>query len=645
MNKNKSFFLFHLNLAFSSIEYDQHLEVINKCYLPLLETFSQQQVKFAIELSGWTLNRILEIAPELIEFLRDLIENEKVEIVGSGYSQIIGPLVPYEVNIKNHQIGLTEYKKILGITPKTVLVNEMVFSNDMAEIYQEIGYENMIMDGDNLSLSIGLKKSDFFQKKYGVGNKKEKLIKLLPTDSIIFQKFQRVAHSEITINEYMEYLSKILSNNKNIVFPLYCNDAEVFNFRPGRFDEEAQIEFDEWEIIKNILELIKNLDNHQIEFPRDICNSWKDDELELFYINSLSYPIPVKKQKKYNLARWSVTGRDDAHLNSSCYGIYNELIKTSNKNDDDWRNLLFLWSSDHRTHLTSSKWKNIKKLIQKNKSDNHIAEARVNDSDKDLSRYITNEKQYVNISTENLFIRLNKNKGMAIMDLGPIINGNNNCLVGTNEHGTFDNIELGADFFSGAMVIQNMDTSQLFSDLQKVDPTIKLIDKKIEISIKLKIKNEEVIKKIEILLDKPLINISYDLSQLAQSKETIRLSAATIKTKDLKNVDFSVGSKTGGKKIHEYNLDREFDHGSAVSHRISSTSGLPSTDGRLIFNVNNLRFSISWDPAFCYFYPLFSNNIDSNGQLIRLHLSHREQDDTLKFEGKYKKLEYSIDFS
>ncbi len=645
MNKNKSFFLFHLNLAFSSIEYDQHLEVINKCYLPLLETFSQQKVKFAIELSGWTLNRILQVAPEWIEFLKDLIENKKVEIVGSGYSQIIGPLVPYEVNVKNHQIGLIEYKKILGITPKTVLVNEMAFSNDMAEIYQEIGYENMIMDGDNLSLSLGKKKSDFFQTKYGVGNKKEKLIKLLPTDSIIFQKFQRVAHSEISINEYMDYLYKILSKKNNIVFPLYCNDAEVFNFRPGRFDEEAQIEFDEWEIIKNILELIKNLDNHQIEFPSDVCNSWKDDELEIFYINNLSYPVPVKKQKKYNLARWSVTGRDDANLNSSCYSIYNELIKTSNKNYDDWLNLLFLWSSDHRTHLTPSKWKNIKKLIQEDRPNNHIEEFYINDSNKDLSKYIVNEKQYINVSTEHLFAKLNKNKGMAIMDLGPIIEGDNICLVGTTEHGTFDNIELGADFFSGALVIQNMDTSQLFSDLQKVEPAIKFTNKKIEISCKLKINNEKIIKKIEILLDKPIIKVSYDLSKLVQSKETIRLSAATIKTKDLKNIDFKVRSKAGGKKIHEYILDREFNHGSAVSHRVSSTSGLPSTDGRLIFKVNNSTFSISWDPAFCYFYPLFSNNLDSNGQLIRLHLSHREQDDTLKYEGKYKKLEYSIDFS
>ena len=56
------------------------------------------------------------------KFSKGFNKKDQVEIVGSGYSQIIGPLVPYEVNIKNHQIGLNEYNKILGITPKTVLV-------------------------------------------------------------------------------------------------------------------------------------------------------------------------------------------------------------------------------------------------------------------------------------------------------------------------------------------------------------------------------------------------------------------------------------------------------------------------------------------------------------------------------------------
>ena len=48
MKINNSFFLFHLNLAFSSIENSLHDDVINKCYFPLLEKFSTNDIKLAI---------------------------------------------------------------------------------------------------------------------------------------------------------------------------------------------------------------------------------------------------------------------------------------------------------------------------------------------------------------------------------------------------------------------------------------------------------------------------------------------------------------------------------------------------------------------------------------------------------------------
>lgn len=647
--KNKSFFLFHLNLAFSSIEYDQQIEVIEKCYFPLLNTFSEQKVKFAVELTGWTLKRIMQISPGWIELLKDLIKKNQVELVGSGYSQIIGPLVPYEVNIKNQEIGLNEYKKILGIIPKTVLVNEMVFSNDMAEIYQEIGYENMIMDGDNLSLSLNMKKSDFFQIKYGVGNNKEKLIKLLPTDSIIFQKFQRVAHSQISIDEYMDYLLKVLSNNKNISFPIYSNDAEVFNFRPGRFDEEAQIDSDEWDNIKKILVLIKNLETHKIEFPRDICNSWKEDELEPLYIKNLSYPVPVKKQRKYNLARWSVTGRNDNKINSACYSMYEKLRESSNVTDDNWMDLLFLWSSDHRTHITTKRWKKLKNIINNYKKPRvplrkDQKTIRLSHDPKKIKEFVSEDDKSLHIKTKSMYLILDKNKGLSIKSSGLVKNKRRINLIGTIDHGFFDNIELGADFYSGNLVIQDMQSAKLYTDLQKTNPKIYICDKFININSNIQIANQNITKCIRVDKDKPNINIEYKLSKLERNRETVRLCAATVKVDNMLDIDFKVNAKLGGKDYHTYILDKEFDHGTPVSHRVSSTAGLPATNGKIKINVNEHIIELIWDPSKSFFYPLFSNKVDVKGNLIRLHLSAQEIDDTLKSEGNLEDLSYTINF-
>ena len=648
MKKNNSFFLFHLNLAFSSIEDSLHNEVINKCYYPLLELFSNNDIKLGIEISGWSLNRISELSPKWVLAFKELLSQNKCELVASGYSQIIGPLVPYEVNIKNHEIGLDTYKKILNVIPETVLVNEMSYSNGVAEIYQEIGYKNMIMDGDNLSLSLNIDKYDFFSKRYCAGSNKKNKLKILPTDSIIFQKFQRYAHSNLSTDEYINYIKELIKDNNRLAIPIYCNDAEIFNFRPGRFAEEAEIEHDEWHRIENILKVLKTIDSHKILLPREICDQLDLKNLEHLKINSLSYPVPVKKQRKYNLARWAITGRDDSHLNAVC----NSLLNKNNypKNVNEWRELLYLWSSDHRTHVTDSKWENVIGIIKKKNLDDFdaskIYEKNASSFEKiQQHKNIFEYKNFIEVKTDAFFVKFNKNKGLSIFSAGLIKDEKEFCILGTLEHGFFDNIELGADFFSGAFVMQDMKDANLVTDLVKVNPVISCQKEVIAISTDFKIGKAIVKKTIFINLKKMSVNFLYSFNNRRRSRETIRLSAATIKTDEMKNINFNVYSKTGSNIAHKYVLDREFDHGLPVSHRVSSSSGLPSTDGELNFEINGVSFDICWDTSRNSFYPLFSYKKDKNGNLIRLHLSEQEIDDTSKPSGTNRSLEYSIKFN
>lgn len=644
---NKSFFLFHLNLAFSSIEYHQHQELIDKCYFPLLKTFSQNNIKLGIELSGWTLERINTLSPNWIKLLKLLIDKNQVELISSGYCQVIGPLVPFEVNLKNHEIGIDCYQNILNTIPETVLVNEMAFSNGIAETYQDIGYKNIIMDGDNLSLSMDLEKELFFSTKYAVGDSNKELIKLLPTDSILFQKFQRVAHSDLDIKEYTAYLEKSISKYSKVATAIYCNDAEVFNFRPGRFAEEASINEDEWKNIEKILEVVKQIENHEVMLPRDICKKWSNRDCEHLVIESLSYPVPVKKQKKYNLARWAVTGRNDSLLNSVCYGIYNKYKTDINFiKEKDWRDLIFLWSSDHRTHITLDRWDAIinNSFFNKYSYENINLKPTKDDTSKKIEDFVIETDRKILIKTDMIFINLNKDKGMSIKDAGLLENKKNICLIGTIDHGDLDNIELGADFFSGSLVIQDMENAMLHSDLQKVDPVLKMKENYIEICSALSIANNKIEKIIKIYIDKPRIKIFYRLDSIPKSRASLRVSAATVKTDMPKETTVIVSSKTGGKNYHNYYFDKEFDHGLPVSHRISSTSSLSATNGKIKMTINGYRLHVSWDPEKSYFYPLFQYANDPKGTLTRLHLSHQEVDDTLKPEGNYCDLEYSIDF-
>src|ERR1700761_2316338 len=90
------FAFFHLNLAFSSIAEERRGDVIASCYHPLLD-LCERRGPLGVEISGYTLEEIAARDPAWIARARGLIAAGKMELVGSGYSQLIGPLLPARV--------------------------------------------------------------------------------------------------------------------------------------------------------------------------------------------------------------------------------------------------------------------------------------------------------------------------------------------------------------------------------------------------------------------------------------------------------------------------------------------------------------------------------------------------------------------
>jgi len=194
--------VFHLNLMYSSIEIGERREIIEKCYWPLLKLPSSFEVPLGIELTGRTLELIYEIAPGWIKTLREGLKEKKVELVGSGYAQIVGPLVPAVVNDWNQRLGLRVYEKILGIRPEVALINEMAYSAGMLEHYLNNGYKAIVMEWNNprhYHPEWDREWRYFPQQAIGADGGK---IPVIWVDLIAFQKFQRYAEYELP--EYYE---------------------------------------------------------------------------------------------------------------------------------------------------------------------------------------------------------------------------------------------------------------------------------------------------------------------------------------------------------------------------------------------------------------------------------------------------------
>lgn len=622
--------IYHANLAFSAIPEEKLIEVIDKCYLPLLYFVEKTDTKIGIEISGYSLEMIQKLKPIWIKIFKELHKKGLIELIGSGYMQIIGPLVPYKVNFMNQKIGLKIYFSILGITPKIVFVNEQTFSTSLVDLYSDIGYKALVMEWNNAySLNNKINKNFLYTPIIVKGIKKD--LPLLWSDSILFQKFQRTIHEEKTINSYINFLKKYTKKHKAI--PIYSSDLEIFNFRPGRFETEQLINNDEWEKISSIIQSLKKYAT--FELPSKVLELTLNKNYKVLLATS-SNPIIVKKQEKYSLSRWSACGRGANYINTLCYKYYNKIKKFDDLSE--WRLLLKYWGSDYRTHITENKWNKAIKDLERlliNKNENSLLLEKSKNSFYKKNNFIILKKNKIKII-------FNKTKGLS---LDSIYIDNKKFPISTVKHGELDLIKHGADFFTGTTIIESAETGKV-SDLtesQKINYF--KIDKnlyKIEAIIKMKSGIEEI-KSWTVNVDDNSIIFDLTLDCPFFINGSIRVGTITL-DKKFTSRNGSIRIKNGDKYYEKIDLkNNEINQHIAKSLTQSSSSGLGVTNGVIQFKNDDYSLKIKVNRKVSYPFIMLQNNKDKKGYLTRVYFSLQELDDTLKCNNRSKyRLNYKI---
>ena len=357
---------FHSNLKFSSIPEDQYSSVLDKCYWPALDLLKDYKVNLGFEFPASTLEIINEMDVGFINTLKKYWFNSRCEVIGSGYSQNIFPLIPSKANLSNLIQGNNVYKQILNKIPVTGFVNEQTYSDGLVGIYNEAGYENLIADWDNANKYNNFPKNYKYSPKILNGADKSK-INLIWNSSISFQQFQRYIQDNLSFEDYITYLNSHYSSDDNRSFLLYAYDLEIFNYQPGHGDIlKSKNSINEFDRINRLFEYLDESEHIEVITPNEVVKKFKPhNEVSL---GTAEYPIQSKKQFKYNVTRWAVCGRENSRINAQCYTIYNLLNcieflngivhnKIKKSIIEDLRlELTYLWSSDFRTHTTDEKY-------------------------------------------------------------------------------------------------------------------------------------------------------------------------------------------------------------------------------------------------------------------------------------------------
>jgi hypothetical protein len=546
---------------------------------------------------------------------------------------------------------MEDYRTILASAPRLALVNEMAYSTGLIGVYKEAGYDGIVMDRDNVRLALGIENEGYESVPSIALGRNGEALPVLWSDSILFQKVQRYAHGDITLDDYLSYFRNRAAVS---VRPLavYCNDAEVFDYRPGRFREESALNNGgEWKRVRRVLDLIGGNEDVKWLSPSEaIRDSVAVAPGPGCILNSITQPVPVKKQAKYNLSRWAVTGRNDLWINTLCHRLYRAL--QGSRQPEHWCGLCELWASDLRTHITPDRWQEAgEKAAQMcgalgvpadytaGEEDNEDCAAGVSLSagaQLSLGEFkvaCDPELIYVSIESPRVRLVLNLRRGLTIHSLAFKTHGFV-PIIGTIPHGYFDSIEYGADYYSGGVVVELPAEHRRVTDLERVVPSVCHEAGSLLISCVVETAKGPIAKRYLISERDESVDMNVALRGWSRPHGIVRVGTVTLLPEAF-GPSLSLECVNGGDGMERFELDRECDHTRPSSSLVSSTTGLGATTGVLTIGDESRRLKIEWDPARCAALPMMIHRNTKPRSLTRIMFSVAELDDTSRPEGGF----------
>jgi len=632
------FSVFHLNLLYSSIEEERRGEVISRCYWPLLRIAKELKVPIGVEATGLTLEIIAAQDVRWIQELRELMERGLCEFIGSGYSQIIGPLVPARVNHENFRLGHEVYERVLGLRPRIALVNEQAYSSSLISHYLQAGYRGIIMEWENPArIHVEWESATRYLPQVAFNHSGDE-IPIIWNSSMAFQQFQRFAHGDVEWEEYSQNLLRHQGMTTR-AFCLYGNDAEVFDFRPSRYETESHIAKDgEWKRIQEIFQRLSTDRRVQFILPSEVLTLLPEGgAAKRIQLESLENPVPVKKQGKYNLLRWAVSGRHDAEINGACWKIYTSLKNQTQTQDDQWKELCFLWSSDYRTHITQKRWDQywtrltqFQQRLAREPSPGCVVPPQDSLTPGWFQKNyrISRQGHLLVIENDVLKIRLNCRRGMAIDGLWGKDSGHT-PIFGTLYHGFFDDINWGADFYSGHLVFDSPGKPKV-TDLNPVHPETVWsgMDNGVGIQGSISTKLGIIEKTIWVNLEGQ-VSVKYQLNWKCLPPGALRLGTVTLHPSVFNRQSLGVETHNGGSDMEKFPIGATpIDHGRPVSFLISGNSGFGFTEELIHIGDKHLKVSVQGDQSQGYVIPLVTFAQVGRSYFCRLSFSGMEYDDT-----------------
>lgn len=616
MSDPQLYSIWHLNLMYSSIEEEHRLSVIEKCFWPLLK-LADLGFKVGIEAPAQTLEVADNLDPSWTKKLKEYLRTGKVELIGSGYSQAIGPLLPFSINRMNIEEGRKAYQRLLGAEPAIWMLNEQAFSESLIAEYIQQKIKTLVIDWNSAYGFHPEWNPSWAYSPQNLRDNEGREIQVLWSHSLAFQKFQRRVHKENFPEEYSAYLQQLFSEMDSQPHPscfcIYGNDAEIFDFRPGRFHTEAALLHQEWPIIESLFGEMRKVGFSFVLPSEALKTSLNPQSLT---VTSLQEPVSVKKQPKYNVTRWALTGRNSPRINQWCF----DLSCSEWAKEEKPATVCEIWSSDYRTHITEKRWASyfakVKELhgkwVQKPQSLFQTGKFQFKKAE-----------QMLFYSNSHLEASFNPLRGLSLERLS---SKKKEPLAGRIEHGTFSRMDMSADWFSSNTVLEIPGQAQA-TDLKKVQ----VHQEKNMVACEIPFQKGKIGKLFTFHPEEASWTLEYYFDQVELPIGSLRLGFLSFLDGLKDPSSLRIFTHLGGKELQKFSFPKEdFDHGAKSTSLVSAQQALGWTENKIIVETENYKLSVELEASTLRPLPMLEKKTCPEGSLIRIYFSLSECDETRK---------------
>jgi hypothetical protein len=147
--------IYHANLNYSGLDEDRYEFVIRESYEKIFDLYATvfKGVPYCFEASGYTLVKMQQYCPDVVEKLKSAVMSGQCEVLGSPYPHTMLPNFPYRDGQVTLEFTLESYQKILGLVPESGWNPECGWRHDVPEMFKSLGFKNLIVDWDSYLIS------------------------------------------------------------------------------------------------------------------------------------------------------------------------------------------------------------------------------------------------------------------------------------------------------------------------------------------------------------------------------------------------------------------------------------------------------------------------------------------------------------